>query len=171
MATRTSPATFSQAAPRSIHARTKASILNTQHRQQVDLGDIEIVDLTGSPPSRPPRRRSDSSVTERPAKRVKGKDPEVYISLDDEDDEEQSPSPSPSTPPISPSRRKRPAESGLLSQVKCVVCLESPTDLVATPCGNLIFTFDLMQDISFATFVFEVHCIRLVDQTSECDLL
>ena len=107
----------------------------------IDPSAIEIVDLTGNSPSQPPRRRRlTSPTTERASKRFKGKDPEVYISLDDDDEEEEQQQ---NTPPLSSSnsdiRHKSPTQSGSLSQAKCVICLDSPTDLSATPCGTPIF--------------------------------
>ena len=103
-------------------------------RETIDLDSIEIVDLTKRSPH--PRRRSLSSpaTTDRPTKRAKGKDPEVYISLeDDEDDAADSPTEI-NTPPAV--QLKPTSQSGSLSQTKCVICLDSPTDLVATPCGT-----------------------------------
>jgi hypothetical protein len=38
--------------------------------------------------------------------------------------------------PQTTARRDRSPSSGLLSFHKCVICLDSPTDLVATPCGK-----------------------------------
>ena len=145
MATRLSP-NYSERpeTPLSIRNHTKFNVTSNPTRSElpphIDLSEIEIVDLTESSPPRGPRRPSDSPSSERPAKRVKGKDPEVYISLDDDDEEDESSLPSRSQT-ATPSKRKRPAESGSLSQAKCVVCLESPTDLVATPCGMLSLCF------------------------------
>jgi len=104
-------------------------------RETIDLDSIEIVDLTERSPR--PARRSLSSPTfsERPTKRAKGKDPEVYISLDDDDDDENeddAPTETDTTPAI---KLKPASQSGSLSQARCVICLDSPTDLVATPCG------------------------------------
>jgi hypothetical protein len=103
--------------------------------QPIDLETIEIVDLTDAPSSRPPRRPLENpSPSSRPTKRNKGKDPEVYISLEDEEVRGTSP-----TNPIN--RQKSPSQSGTLSAAKCVICLDSPTDLAATPCG--MSTYDL----------------------------
>src|SRR5438046_2680020 len=105
----------------------------------IDPSAIEIVDLTVTSP-RPPRRRLTSPTTERPSKRFKGKDPEVYISLDDDDEEEeQQQNPPPLSSLNTDIRHKSPTQSGSLSQAKCVICLDSPTDLSATPCGTTIF--------------------------------
>jgi hypothetical protein len=98
--------------------------------EPIDLETIDIVDLTETPSSRPPRRPlENSSPSSRPTKRSKGKDPEVYISLEDEEVGGISPS-----NPIN--RQKSPSQSGALSAAKCVICLDSPTDLAATPCGT-----------------------------------
>ena len=121
----------------SLHNNNSASPWDS-----IDPSTIEIVDLTGTSPSQPPRRRLTSPPTERPSKRFKGKDPEVYISLDDDDEGEQERE----TPRLSSStndmRHKSPTQSGSLSQAKCVICLDSPTDLSATPCGMPPFFFD-----------------------------
>ena len=110
--------------PISLHTNRRTSPWDN-----LDPSTIEIVDLTDPSPSRPPRHHLDSQTSERPAKRFKGKDPEIYISLDE--DEKRSP-PSSSTPAA---RHKSPFQSGSLNQAKCVICLDSPTDLSATPCG------------------------------------
>lgn len=99
----------------------------------IDPSTIEIVDLTGTSPHQSTRRRSTPPISERPSKRSKGKDPDVYIFLDDEDEREQETPPSSSNKNI---RYKSPSQSGSLSQAKCVICLDSPTDLSATPCGT-----------------------------------
>ena len=97
----------------------------------IDPNTIEIVDLTEtSPPQPPPRRPLPSPTSERPSKRSKPQNPEDYISLDDDDEEEEDSFPSYSE------IRKSPSQAGLLSQAKCVICLDSPTDLSATPCGT-----------------------------------
>ena len=96
----------------------------------IDLSTIEIVDLTEPSPPHGTRRPNESTSPERPSKRSKGKEPEVYISLDDEEEEESSPTPS--APGV---RYKSPSQTGSLSQTRCVICLDSPTDLAATPCG------------------------------------
>ena len=100
----------------------------------IDPSTIEIVDLTGTSPRRPTRRRPTPSTSERPSKRSKGRDPDVYISLDDDEEEEEEEMSSSSS--ITNSRNKSPSQSGSLSQAKCVICLDSPTDLAATPCGT-----------------------------------
>jgi hypothetical protein len=98
--------------------------------QPIDLETVDIVDLTETPSSRPPRRPLENpSPSVRPTKRNKGKDPEVYISLEDDEVQETTPS-----NPIN--RQKSPSQSGALSAAKCVICLDSPTDLAATPCGT-----------------------------------
>jgi hypothetical protein len=106
------------------------------HRQSqpIDLDSLEVVDLTNTPAtSRPPRRPLESpSSSDRPAKRNKGKDTEVYISLEDDEPPRKSPSKSPSK---SVKRHKSPTQTGALSSAKCVICLDLPTDLAATPCG------------------------------------
>jgi len=136
--------------PTLIRNRTKSNISRNSFRSRqppvIDLSDIEIVDLTEPTPPRPPRRPSDSPTSERPAKRVKGKDPEVYISLDDED--EASPSLSPLGSPHA-RHHKPPPESGSLSQAKCVICLDSPTDLIATPCGTISTFIQVTDDRAF----------------------
>jgi hypothetical protein len=106
----------------------------------IDLDTIEVVDLTDRSP-RPPRRSLPSPTTsDRPTKRAKGKDPEIYISLDDDEedeDEDDTLDPTETTPAV---QLKPPSQSGSLSQARCVICLDSPTDLVATPCGtSLLF--------------------------------
>jgi hypothetical protein len=111
-------------------------------RETIDLDTIEIVDLTATSP-RPPRRSlSSPTASTRPTKRAKGKDPEIYISLDDDDDEEDdtvdSPDPTPAV------QRTPASQSGSLSQARCVICLDSPTDLVATPCGTFLRFTDLI---------------------------
>jgi hypothetical protein len=113
-----------------------------QH-QPIDLNTIEIVDLTNPSSSRPPRRPLDSPTSDRPSKRSKGKDPET-ISLDQDE----------STPP--PPLSQTTPQSGSLSLAKCVICLDSPTDLTATPCG-MCPIYSLTQAIYSVIFVFEVH--------------
>jgi hypothetical protein len=95
----------------------------------IDLSSIEIVDLTESSPPHGTRRPNESASPERLSKRFKGKEPEVYISLDEEEEE------STPTPSETAARYKSPSQTGSLSQTKCVICLDSPTDLAATPCG------------------------------------
>jgi len=137
--------------------------------ETIDLDTIEVVDLTERSP-RPSRRSLSSPTTsDRPTKRAKGKDPEIYISLDEDEDEDQDDtldSPAETTPAV---QLKPPSQSGSLSQARCVICLDSPTDLVATPCGTplpfyfwtpLPFIFIDGQDICFVTFVFGVRSRR-----------
>ena len=159
LATRPSSSNFStrHESSTSSRDRIKTNItpdsFRSEQTQIIDLGEIEIVDLTEpAAPSRPPRRRSYSPASERPAKRFKGKEPEIIISIDDN---EPSPSPSPTASPPNPLKRNKSAESGLLSQAKCVICLESPTDLVATPCGMTSHAIKLMVGHLFCDF-----CIR-----------
>jgi len=51
---------------------------------------------------------------------------------EEEDDTVDSPDPTPAV------QRKPTSQSGSLSQARCVICLDSPTDLVATPCGTFL---------------------------------
>jgi hypothetical protein len=101
----------------------------------IDPNTLEIVDLTGTSPPQPPRRSRPSPISERPSKRMKGEPSKFYISLDDDD--EQDDEDNELHIPLSSSqiRHKSPTQSGSLSQAKCVICLDSPTDLSATPCG------------------------------------
>jgi hypothetical protein len=104
-------------------------------RETIDLDPIEIVDLTETSP-RPPRRSlSSPTASNRPTKRAKGKDPEIYISLDDDEEEDDTVDSPDRTPAV---QRKPASQSGSLSQARCVICLDSPTDLVATPCGTFL---------------------------------
>jgi hypothetical protein len=128
-----------------VATNTTASRYQTQRPsswESIDPSTIEVVDLTDPSPLRSHRRPLDSPASDRPVKRAKGKDPEVYISLDDddndEDDDDEDQSPASSEPPV---RHKSPSQSGSLSQAKCVICLDPPTDLVATPCGMSPTTF------------------------------
>jgi hypothetical protein len=114
------------------------SSLRNNHRpspwDSIDPRTIEIVDLTGTSSHPPPRRPLASPTSERPSKRAKGKDPEVHISLDD--DEQNNNNNNIESPQNVDIRHKSPSsQSGSLSQAKCVICLDSPTDLAATPCG------------------------------------
>lgn len=118
--------------------------------ENIDPNTIEIVDLTDPSPSRPPRRPLDAAASDRPAKRPKGEETEAYISLDDDD--ERCP------PPAAGSdvqHRSSPFQSGSLSQAKCVICLDSPTDLSATPCG-----ISLLYKASDLGHLFCDFCIR-----------
>jgi len=105
----------------------------------IDLDTIEVVDLTQQSP-RPTRRSLSAPTTsDRPTKRAKGKDPEVYISLADDDDENDTLDSPTETNPTTPAvQLQPPSQSGSLSQARCVICLDSPTDLVATPCGTFL---------------------------------
>lgn len=98
----------------------------------IDLSTVDIVDLTDSAPT-DHRRRASSTDGERPSKRAKGKQPAV-ITLDDED--EESDEESDGEPLEAGPRLQSPSHSGSLSDVKCVICLDSPTDLASTPCGT-----------------------------------
>ena len=111
-------------------------------RETIDLDTIEIVDLTETSP-RPSRRPlSSPHRSTRPTKRAKGKDPEIYISLDDDKDEQDDTvNSSTETDPTPPVQRKPVSQSGSLSQARCVICLDSPTDLVATPCGTFLLLY------------------------------
>jgi hypothetical protein len=92
------------------------------------LDPAQVIDLTEPISPRHPRRRPDS-VPERPSKRRKVQTPEIVIDISNNE------APSHSEPtPVPPS-------AGSLSQVKCAICLEPPTDLCATPCGKS-FLFD-----------------------------
>jgi hypothetical protein len=99
--------------------------------QPVDLSTIEVVDLTDPTPSGSSRRRLNSPTSDRPSKRSKGKDPEI-ISLDDDG----------FTPPAKSQDRNKSPQSGSLNMAKCVICLDAPTDLTATPCGTFIFNIN-----------------------------
>jgi hypothetical protein len=99
----------------------------------IDLSTIEIVDLTGSAP-KAHRRRASQTEGELPPKRAKGKQPEAVITLDDDDDESEEES---DGEPVEGLRLQSPSHSESLSDVKCVICLDSPTDLASTPCGTL----------------------------------
>jgi len=106
----------------------------------VDLDTVEIVDLTepSSQTAGTVRRPSSPLDQPPPSKRAKGKQPETYITLDDDDDDEESEDDDDEngTPePVSPPPLHSPSQSGALSDVKCVICLDSPTDLASTPCG------------------------------------
>jgi len=139
----------SSSLPFSVPPKPSTSTASTSHARlshrysPIDLSEIEIVDLTepSSPQNPQPasrrRRPSDSSSLERPPKRAKGKDKEVYISLED-DEKEVSPSSSSSQPqPLGTGNgREKSPVGGLLTLYKCVICLDSPTDIVATPCGT-----------------------------------
>jgi hypothetical protein len=134
--------------------------------ETIDLDTIEVVDLTDRSP-RPLRRSLPSPTTsDRPTKRAKGKDPGIYISLDDDDqDDDQDDTLDSPTETIPAIQLKPPSQSGSLSQARCVICLDSPTDLVATPCGTsstlfLVLWFTDGQDICFVIFVFGVRSRR-----------
>jgi hypothetical protein len=99
----------------------------------IDLSTVDIVDLTDSVPTGH-RRRASSSEGDRPSKRAKGKQPAV-ITLDDEDEESEEESDGEPLGGGGP-RLQSPSHSGSLSDVKCVICLDSPTDLASTPCGT-----------------------------------
>ena len=96
------------------------------------------MDLTGTSTLQPPRRPLDSPTSERPAKRSKGKGRERYISLDDDQDDDDQHEEQDLSTAKTDLRHKSPTQSGSLSQAKCVICLDSPTDLVATPCGTFL---------------------------------
>ena len=119
----------------------------------IDPSTIEIVDLTGTSSPQPTRRRPTPPTSERPSKRSKGKNTDVYISLDDDEESEQE---TPSSSSKTSTRHKSPSQSGSLSHAKCVICLDSPTDLAATPCGtHAIFWPRLILGHLFCDF-----CIR-----------
>ena len=129
--------------PRSSHPQRRSPT------ETIDLDTIEVVDLTERSP-RPSRRSLSSPTTSsRPTKRAKHKDPEVYISLDDDDQDDNTDSPT-ETDPNPAIQRKPVSQSGSLSQARCVICLDSPTDLVATPCGTFPVYLLLL---TFRTFV------------------
>lgn len=113
----------------SLHSNTPPTLWDS-----IDASTIEVVDLTGTSPSHPTRRRSTPPTTKRPSKRSKRNDTDAYIFLDDEEEQEQEQE-TPSSSSKTNVRHKSPLQSGSLSQAKCVICLDSPTDLAATPCG------------------------------------
>jgi hypothetical protein len=112
----------------SLHSNNPPSLWDS-----IDASTVEIVDLTGTSPSHPTGRRSTPPTSKRPSKRSKRNDADAYIFLDDEEDQEQE---TPSSSSKTNVRHKSPLQSGSLSQAKCVICLDSPTDLAATPCGT-----------------------------------
>ena len=105
----------------------------------IDLDTVEIVDLTDpSSQTSGTRRRAPSPTDQQPpSKKAKGKQPETYITLDNDDDEQSGDDDESGGPePVTPPRLHSPSQSGALSDVKCVICLDSPTDLASTLCGT-----------------------------------
>jgi hypothetical protein len=121
----------------------------------IDLSTVDIVDLTDSAPTG--RRRPSSTDGERPSKRPKGKQPAV-ITLDDEDEESEQESDG--EPLEAGPRLQSPSHSGSLSDVKCVICLDSPTDLASTPCGMQPPSFGFCFGGLMVGHVFCDFCIR-----------
>jgi hypothetical protein len=105
----------------------------------IDLANVEVVDLTepsSQEPSAARRRAPSPTAHERPSKKAKGKHPQKYVALDDDDEESQDGFESEDPEPTGGMPLPLPSESGSLSDVKCVICLDSPTDLASTPCGT-----------------------------------
>ena len=107
----------------------------------IDLDTVEVVDLTDPSARTAGTRRRPPSPSDQqpPSKKAKGKQPETYITLDDDDDEESDDDDdddSGGPEPVPPLRLHSPSQSGTLSDVECVICLDSPTDLASTPCGT-----------------------------------
>jgi hypothetical protein len=137
MAASNPPANASQYHPYRSYSRIRrrTGTYGTHASEPIDINSIQIIDLT-VPAPRPTTRRLDSPSSDRPQKRQRTQNTsrtrEEYISVDDDDDDDSDILPLPSINPIP----KSPSKTDSLSQVKCVICLDSPTDIAATPCGT-----------------------------------